>query len=216
MENYPLAIADDLLATGAFKISLSPLFTWTSGIQSPVYCDLRALISDVTARRTIVEAFQNMYPSIKFADVIAGTATAGIPWAAWLAEALGKPMVYIRGAAKEHGTKKRIEGSLKPGQKVVLVEDHVSTGGSSISAVEALRTEGQAIVDTIVAINTYELQKASEQFAVAQVNVFTLTNFTVILSAARAKGLIDEAQEALLADFRIDPATWAGKHGLLA
>ncbi|MFA4814979.1 MAG: orotate phosphoribosyltransferase [Candidatus Gracilibacteria bacterium] len=214
MENYSLSIAEDLLATGAFKISLKPLFVWTSGIQSPVYCDLRALISDVNARRLIVEAFQQMYPGIKDADVIAGTATAGIPWAAWLAEALGKPMVYIRSAAKEHGTKKRIEGDLKPGQKVVLVEDHISTGGSSLSAVEALRTEGQASVDTIVAINTYELQKAKEQFEIAKINVFTLTNFSIILSAAKKQGLIDDAKEALLADFRTDPAAWAGKHKL--
>lgn len=214
MENFPLQIAEDLLTTGAFKISLDPLYTWTSGLQSPVYCDLRALISSVSARRIIVEAFQKMYPSIANADTIAGTATAGIPWAAWIAEALGKPMVYIRGAAKEHGTKKRIEGDLKPGSKVVLVEDHISTGGSSISAVEAIREEGQAIVDTIVAINTYELQKAKDQFEAAKVNVFTLTNFTVILSAAKARGLIDDAKEALLLDFRTDPAAWAGKHGL--
>lgn len=214
MENFPLQIAEDLLATGAFKISLDPLYTWTSGIKSPVYCDLRALISSVNARRIIVEAFQKMYPSVADADVIAGTATAGIPWAAWLAEALGKPMVYIRSAAKEHGTKKRIEGDLKPGSKVVLVEDHISTGGSSISAVEALRTEGQATVDSIVAINTYELQKAKDQFEAAKVNVFTLTNFTVILSAAKARGLIDDAKEALLLDFRTDPAAWAEKHGL--
>lgn len=214
MENYPLGIAQDLLATGAFKISLDPLFTWTSGIKSPVYCDLRALISNVAARRLIIEAFATMYPSIKDADVIAGTATAGIPWAAWLAEALGKPMIYIRSKPKEHGTQKRIEGALKPGQKVVLVEDHISTGGSSISALEAIREEGQCQADTIVAINTYELQKAKDQFAAANVNVFTLTNFTVILSAAKDQGLIDEAKETLLADFRTDPATWAGKHNL--
>ncbi|MFA6024139.1 MAG: orotate phosphoribosyltransferase [Candidatus Gracilibacteria bacterium] len=214
MENYPLSIAQDLLATGAFKISLDPLFTWTSGLRSPVYCDLRALISNVEARRNITEAFQKMYPGVAAADVIAGTATAGIPWAAWLAEALGKPMVYIRGAAKEHGTKKRIEGSLIPGQKVVLVEDHISTGGSSISAVEALRTEGQALVDTIVAINTYELQKSKDQFEAAGLTVFTLTNFTVILSAAKDLGLIDSEKEMILADFRNDPASWAEKHGL--
>jgi orotate phosphoribosyltransferase len=214
MENYPLAIAQDLIASGAFKISLDPLFTWTTGIKSPVYCDLRALISRVETRKMITEAFQKMFPHVADADVIAGTATAGIPWAAWLAEALGKPMVYIRSAAKEHGTKKRIEGELKPGQKVVLVEDHVSTGSSSISAVEALRTEGQALVDTIVAINTYELTKAAEQFAAAQVQVYTLTNFTTILMAAKQQGMIDDAKEVLLADFRTDPAAWAGKHNL--
>jgi orotate phosphoribosyltransferase len=213
METYSLTIAQDLLASGAFKISLDPLFTWTSGLKSPVYCDLRALISNVQSRRFITESFKNASATVE-ADVIAGTATAGIPWAAWLAEALGKPMVYIRSAAKEHGTKKRIEGDLKPGQRVLLVEDHISTGGSSISAVEALRTEGQAVVDTIVAINTYELQKAKEQFEAAKVNVFTLTNFTAILMAAKQQGLIDESKEALLLDFRNDPATWAGKHNL--
>lgn len=214
MENYPQTIAEELLNTGAFKISLDPLFTWTSGIKSPVYCDLRALISSVQARRTIVEAFQKMFPILSDADVIAGTATAGIPWAAWLAEALGKPMVYVRGAAKEHGTKKRIEGDLKLGMKVALIEDHISTGGSSVSAVEALRTEGGAIVDTIFAINTYQLKKADETFAAAGITIRTLINYSIILSVAKEKGLIDVEKETLLADFRNDPATWAGKHNL--
>lgn len=213
MENYPRQIAEDLLHSGAFKISLDPLFTWTSGIKSPVYCDLRALISSVDTRRIIIEAFQKMFASLPTYDVIAGTATAGIPWAAWLAEALGKPMIYVRGAAKEHGTKKRIEGDLKPGQKVALIEDHISTGGSSVSAVEALRTEGGALMDSIFAINTYELKKAEEAFAAAQVSVFTLINYSIILQVAKDQGLIDAEKEALLADFRMDPATWAGKHG---
>lgn len=214
MENYPLFVAEELLNTGAFKISFDPLFTWTSGIKSPVYCDLRALISNVNTRRVIVEAFQQLYPVIRDADVIAGTATAGIPWAAWLAEALGKPMVYVRSAAKEHGTKKRIEGELAPGMKVVLVEDHISTGGSSISAVEALRTEGQATVDMIVAINTYEMSKADTAFAEAKIQIRTITNFTTILSAARAKGTITPEQETALLEFRNDPASWVGKQGL--
>lgn len=214
MENYPLFVAEELLSTGAFKISFDPLFTWTSGIKSPVYCDLRALISNVNTRRVIVEAFQKMFPLVMDADVIAGTATAGIPWAAWLAEALGKPMVYVRSAAKEHGTKKRIEGALTPGQKVVLVEDHISTGGSSISAVEALRTEGQATVDMIVAINTYEMSKADAAFAEAKIQIRTITNFTAILTASKAKGTITPEQETALLEFRNDPASWAGKQGL--
>jgi orotate phosphoribosyltransferase len=214
MENYPLSVAEELLAMGAFKISFDPLFTWTTGLKSPVYCDLRALISNVKARCTIVEAFQKLYPMVMDADVIAGTATAGIPWAAWLAEALGKPMVYVRSAAKEHGTKKRIEGDLPPGKKVLLVEDHISTGSSSISAVEALRTEGQAVVDTIVAINTYEMAKATAAFAEAKIQIRTVTNFTTILQAAKAQGLIDDAKVGQLLAFRENPAEWASKQGL--
>src|SRR3989344_8038580 len=101
MENYPRMVAEALLDSGAFKISFDPLFTWASGIKSPIYCDLRALISDVTARNEIIEAFITMMPNVKFADVIAGTATAGIPWATLLAKELGKPMIYVRGESKD-------------------------------------------------------------------------------------------------------------------
>lgn len=205
-------IAQALLRSGAFKISLDPLFIWTSGIKSPVYCDLRALISDVEMRRTITEAFVKMKEDWSPVEVIAGTATAGIPWAAWVAEAVGKPMVYIRSAAKEHGTKKRIEGQLEPQRRrVLLVEDHISTGGSSLSAIEALRVEGAALAAEIFAINTYELQKAEEAFAAAQVGVETITNYTTILQVAKEQGLIDSEKEALLAEFRKDPAGWAGR-----
>lgn len=212
--DYATHVAEALLDQGAFKISLDPLFTWTSGLRSPVYCDLRALISDVEARRVIVEAFMAMKTDWSTVDVIAGTATAGIPWAAWLAEAVGKPMVYVRSAAKEHGTKKRIEGALKLGQRVLLVEDHISTGGSSVSAVQSLREEGGATVDEIFGINSYQLAKADETFATAAVRVNTLTNYSVILQVAKGRGVIDDAKEALLSDFRKDPAGWAERSGL--
>lgn len=207
-------VAEALLLNGAFKISLNPLFTWASGIKSPVYCDLRALISDPVVRKSIVEAFKNMKSDWSQVDYIAGTSTAGIPWAAWLADALDKPMVYVRGESKDHGTKKRIEGFLPAGKRAVLIEDHVSTGGSSVSAVEALRTEGGATVDEILAINSYQLKKADEQFEAASVKVSTITNYPTILQVAKEKNLITEENETLLADFRTDPATWAEKHGL--
>ncbi|MFA5792520.1 MAG: orotate phosphoribosyltransferase [Candidatus Gracilibacteria bacterium] len=207
-------VAEALLNNGAFKISLSPLFTWASGIKSPVYCDLRALISDPVVRKSIVEAFKNMKADWSQVDYVAGTATAGIPWAAWLAEAIEKPMVYVRGEAKDHGTKKRIEGFLPQGKRVVLIEDHISTGGSSVSAVEALRTEGLATVDEILAINSYQLKKADDMFASASIKTTTITDYPTILSVAKEKGLITEENETLLADFRTDPATWAEKHGL--
>ncbi len=207
-------IAQALLDSGAVKISLDPLFTWASGIRSPIYCDLRALISDVPTRRMIVAAFKQLREEWMDIDGIAGTATAGIPWAAWLAEAVGKPMVYVRSSAKDHGTRKRIEGALKPGQRFLLVEDHISTGGSSVSAVEALRQEGGVIVEEVLAINTYQLAKADETFAAAGLKVQTLTNYGVILSVAKERGLLDEAKTAMLAEFRSDPAIWADKHGL--
>lgn len=200
-------VAKYLLKAGAFKVSLNPLFTWTSGIKSPVYCDLRALISDVEARNEIVAAFVEMIPSD--VEVIAGTATAGIPWAAWIADKMKKPMIYIRGEAKEHGTKKRIEGMLLPGQKVALIEDHISTGKSSISAINALREEGASVVDEVFAINTYEMAVSAEVYKVAGVKVSTVTNYSVILGES---GLSPEKIEMLM-DFRNDPASWAGKHG---
>lgn len=201
-------VADYLLKAGAFKVSLEPLFTWTSGIKSPVYCDLRALISDVAAREEIVTAFVEMIP--KDVEVIAGTATAGIPWAAWIAEKMKKSMIYIRGEAKEHGTKKRIEGMLAAGQKVALIEDHISTGKSSISAIKALREECAAVVDHVFAINTYEMAVARKVYEEAGVKVSTVTNYTVILGQS---GLPTDKVEMLM-DFRNDPAGWAGKHGL--
>lgn len=204
-------VAESLLKVGAFKISMNPLFTWTSGIKSPVYCDLRALISDVEARNEIVTAFCELVPEC---DVIAGTATAGIPWAAWIADKLGKSMIYVRGEAKEHGTKKRIEGMLIAGQKVVLIEDHISTGKSSISAIKALREEGGAIVDNVIAINSYELVTADTVYKDANVKVSTITNYSKILEVAKSQGVIDDEKEKMLADFRVDPSSWAGKHGL--
>ena len=201
-------IAKALLDCGAFKISLDPLFTWTSGIKSPVYCDLRALISDVETRRVIVDAFAELLKDQNF-DVIAGTATAGIPWAAWIAEKLNKPMVYVRSEAKAHGTQKRVEGFLEKGARVALIEDHISTGKSSVAAVEALRTEADAQVDSIFAINTYELKKAAETFAAAGVSIQTVTNYSVILEVAKEAGKITEENVQLLKKFQEDPAAWA-------
>lgn len=214
MDTVAIQVAEALLKAGAFKISLSPLFTWTSGIKSPVYCDLRALNSDVSARRAIVDAFVTL-PHIAEADYIAGTATAAITWAAWIAEKLGKPMVYVRSQAKEHGTKKRIEGLLPSGQHVALIEDLISTGGSSLSSVEALREESDAIVSRVYAISTYGMQVARDQFSNAGIDVYTITHYEVILSVARQQGLITTEEEEMIRTFRDDPKNWAEKQGLL-
>lgn len=206
------SVASALLKAQAFKVSMDPLFTWTSGLKSPVYCDLRALNSDVEGRRLIVDELVKMIP--EDVDVIAGTATAGISWAAWVAEKMGKPMVYVRGKSKEHGTKKQVEGIVPNGAKVVVVEDHISTGGSSIVSVEALKNECSAVVDMVLAINTYGLDKAAANFEGANIILKTVTNYDVILDVAEADGSITAEQKVQLKDFTADMGGWAERHGL--
>lgn len=198
--DYKKNIAKSLLKAGAFKISFDPLFTWTSGIKSPVYCDLRALISDVDARSQIISAFLELLPA--GVDVIAGIAIAGIPWAAWIAEKAALPMVYVRSEAKEHGTKRRIEGILSAGQKVVLIEDHISTGKSSVSAIAALREEAGAVVENVLAINTYELAAAKKVYEEIGVVISTITNYSTILEVAQESGLIDSTNLNTLLEFK--------------
>ncbi|MBT4384752.1 orotate phosphoribosyltransferase [Candidatus Peregrinibacteria bacterium] len=205
-------VAAALLDAKAFKVSMDPLFTWTSGLKSPVYCDLRALNADVEGRRLIVDELVKLVP--EDVDVIAGTATAGISWAAWVAEKMSKPMVYVRSKPKEHGAKKQVEGFVDNGAKVVMIEDLISTGGSSIRTVQALRDECDAVVTKVVAINTYEMAKATANFAEAGLELETVTTSPTIFAVARERGVITEEQEAMLQDFGSAPAEWAGKHGL--
>src|SRR3990167_7306646 len=156
-------IAEFLLSIGAVKLSPREPFTWTSGIKSPIYCDNRMIYSHPEARDVVVNALKERVHTLHVPpDVIAGTATAAIGWAALVADRMKLPFVYVRAKAKEHGAKKRIEGDLRPGKHVVVVEDLISTGGSSISTVQALREEGQATVSDVVAIFTYEFLAATE------------------------------------------------------
>ena len=207
------AIAEALLDTGAFKISMDPLFTWSSGIKSPVYCDLRSLNSNVRIRRQIVDAFVELINADEV-DVIAGTSTAGIAWAAWVAEKLDKPMVYVRGTSKGHGTKKRVEGGMEAGQRVLVIEDLISTGGSSINTVKALREDCEAIVTDVLAITTYEMKKADIAFADLNVQAQTLTDFSTLLSVVVDRGVFSDDQLMLLKDFSSDPAGWAERNSL--
>lgn len=200
-------VAEELLKAEAVKISLDPPFTWASGIKSPIYCDNRVLISFPEIRELIVSEFIVQIDHLK-PDVIAGTATAGIPWAAFVAYQMKLPMVYVRPEPKAHGAGKQIEGKLEPNKKVVLVEDLISTGGSSIKAATALRNEGQASVDHIVAIVTYEMQKAQENFSNAGIELKTLTDFSHILQAVKAEGYLQENQVDLVLEFSKDPANW--------
>ena len=158
-------IAEALLKINAVKVKIDPPFRWVSGIYSPVYCDNRLLISYPEQRKAVVEGFKQIIQEKNLTpDVIAGTATAAIPWAAFVAYDLNLPMVYIRPEKKEHGAGKQIEGVIQEGQKVLIIEDLISTGGSSIKAAEAVKTEAKGVVTDILAIVTWELQKATDRF----------------------------------------------------
>ncbi|MCK4714016.1 MAG: orotate phosphoribosyltransferase, partial [Candidatus Aenigmarchaeota archaeon] len=183
-------IAKLLLKTKAVTLSTSKPFTWASGIHSPIYTDNRVLLSHPIERRVVIDAFveeiQNECPDF---DVIAGVATSGIPWASWVAEEMDKPLVYVRGKKKDHGRENLIEGRLEKGRKVVVIEDLISTGGSSVSAVEAIRQAG-AEVSHCFAIFTYGLKKSVETFKNADCKLITLTDFSTLAELASETGYI--------------------------
>ncbi len=188
-------IAEFLLSVGAVRLSPDEPFTWASGIKSPIYCDNRMIYSHPDARDFIVDALVSRVRALHVPpDVIAGTATAAIGWAALVADRMKLPFIYVRSQAKEHGTKKRIEGDLKPDRHVVVVEDLISTGGSSMSTVEAVRDEGQASVSDIVSIFSYEFLSAVEKAQEQRVMLHPLTSITMLLSVAIQQDRITEEQ----------------------
>lgn len=202
-------IAELLLNIGAVKLSVDPPFTWVSGIKSPVYCDNRMLYSHPDARKFVVDAFVSRVNSLSVPpDVIAGTATAAIGWAALVADRLRLPFVYVRAKAKDHGTKKLIEGDLKPEKHVVLIEDLLSTGGSAVSSVAALRDEGKATVSDVVAIFSYELVAGLEKAQIAQVHLHPLSSFSVLLDVASAQGRLSDEHIEAARTFIRDPEHW--------
>lgn len=203
-------IAQILLQTKAVKISLNPPFTWVSGIKSPIYCDNRILISFPGKRETIVKAFCELVKPLK-PDCIAGTATAGIPWASFVAYELNLPMVYVRPEPKMHGAGKQIEGWLPEGQKVVLVEDLISTGGSSIKVANVLKEQGKVQVQAVLAIVTYELAASKKAFDTAKIPISTLTTFTTLINEVKKQGYLKDEDVKAVLEFREDPEQWWGK-----
>ncbi|OIO55152.1 orotate phosphoribosyltransferase [Candidatus Peregrinibacteria bacterium CG1_02_54_53] len=202
-------IAELLLNIGAVKLSVDPPFTWTSGIKSPIYCDNRMLYSHPEARKFVVDAFVSRVHSLTVPpDAIAGTAMAAIGWAALVADRLNLPFVYVRAKAKEHGTKKLIEGDLRPEKHVVLIEDLLSTGGSAVSSVEALRDEGKATLSDVVAIFSYELLEATEKAQIAQVHLHPLSTFSLLLDVASGQGRLPEADIETARRFIRGPENW--------
>ena len=197
-------IAKGMLKVGAVELNATDLFTWASGIKSPIYCDTRLTISDVVVRKQIAnglaETIKQFFPET---EVVAGTATAGIPHAAWVSDVLQLPMVYVRSKAKGHGRGKQIEGKFSEGQKVVVVEDIISTGGSSITAVEALREAGCEVVG-VVCVYTYNLPKAEQAFEETGVKYVSLTNFDYLVEAAIETNQLQETDIPFLTKWHRD------------
>ena len=207
-------IAANLLKREAVKVKIDPPFSWVSGIKSPVYCDNRKMIAFPEERKAVVEGFKKIIEEKGLVfDVIGGTATAAIPWAAFLAYDLGVPMIYIRPEKKEHGAGKQIEGHLEKGQKVLIVEDLISTGGSSVKAAEAVREEGGCTVDEILSIVTWEIPKAVTRFVEANITLHTLTDYTNIIGFAAEEGIIPADQLEVVLKFKENPAEWGEKMG---
>ena len=212
MNNIETLIAKDLLSIKAVFFRPNEPFTWASGIKSPVYCDNRLTLTDVKVRTDVetalAETIKKEYPEV---EVLMGTSTAGIAHAAITGHLLGLPMGYVRSGAKDHGRGNQIEGKLEKGQKVVVVEDLISTGGSVIEVVEVLREAGAEVLG-IVSIFTYGMQKGLDRLAAANVKNVSLTNFDAIAQIAADEKYIEESDVARLIAFRNNPSdeSWIG------
>lgn len=204
--NIAAVVADELLSIGAVFLSPDKPFTWASGIKSPIYCDNRLTLTAPDVRNNIenslAEIIRTDYPE---AEVLMGTSTAGIAHAAITGHILGLPMGYVRSSAKDHGRGNQIEGKLETGQKVVVVEDLISTGGSVIDVVEALREAGAEVLG-IVSIFTYGMQKSIDRLADAKVKNISLTDFDTVVHVAAEKNIIKPGDIARLIAFRNNPS----------
>ncbi len=208
MDNLKKDFAQRLLAIKAIKLQPNNPFTWASGWKSPFYCDNRKTLSYPELRNYVklelTHAILEHFPDV---EAVAGVATGAIPQGALVADALHLPFVYVRSKPKDHGLENLIEGELKPGAKVVVVEDLISTGGSSLKAVEAIRRNGSEVVG-MVASYTYGFPVAKKAFEEAGVTLVTLTDYEHVVAIARETGYIAESDIQLLDDWRKDPANW--------
>jgi orotate phosphoribosyltransferase len=201
-------VASTLLNIGAIQLRPQQPFTWSSGWKSPIYCDNRLALSYPQARtfikESLVKLIQKEFPQV---EVIAGVATAGIPQGALVADALELPFVYVRSKPKEHGMSNMIEGKITPGQKVVIIEDLISTGGSSLKVADALRESGFEVLG-MAAIFTYAFETATQNFAAKQVLLFCLSNYHILLEQAVAGKFIASSEIASLQEWRTNPGQW--------
>jgi orotate phosphoribosyltransferase len=201
-------VAEFLLQIKAIKLQPNHPFTWASGWKSPIYCDNRITLSHPSVRtyirQKLTQLIQEEYGAV---DVIAGVATAGIPQGVLVAQELGLPFIYVRSKAKEHGTGSLIEGEIVPGQRVVVIEDLISTGKSSLQAVEALRSAGLSVAG-LVAIFTYGFKQADENFAAAKCRYSTLSNYPALIEYAAEHSFIPKSDLEFLNTWKENPAEW--------
>lgn len=211
--DYKKQIAKLLLDIKAVFFRPGEVFIWASGIKSPIYCDNRLALSDVSVRNEIETAIaQTIKENFAGAEILMGTSTAGIPHAAIASHLLGLPMGYVRTGAKDHGRKNKIEGRLAPGQKAVVVEDLISTGGSVIDVVETLREAGADVLG-VVSIFTYNMAKGIERLEKAGIKNISLTNFDTVVEVGVESGYIEKADVPKLMAFRDNPSdeSWIWK-----
>ena len=208
MENCAKKVAEYLLQIKAIKLQPSNPFTWASGWKSPIYCDNRRILSYPVVRSFVRDSFESiinvLYPD---AEMIAGVATGAIAHGVLIADKLGLPFIYVRSEAKGHGLGNQIEGYYEKEQKVVVIEDLISTGGSSLTAVRALR-EAECDVMGMIAIFTYGFSKATDGFAAEKCNLNTLSNYNTLVEIAVESGYIGQREVDTLKKWRIDPSNW--------
>jgi len=207
----PRDLAGCLLDVGAVRLQPLDPFTWASGLKSPIYCDNRQLMGFPQVRDQIVEALV-VQSSLLQPTLIAGAATAGVPWAAMVADRLKLPLAYVRPTPKNHGMGRQVEGPLAKGHRVVLIEDLISTGMSSLKCAEALRAEG-ADVPAVLALFSYGLPQAEAAFHAARIEIAVLSSFEVLSIEAETRGIMDAAGSAALKAWRSDTVAWSRAHG---
>lgn len=208
MDNLKTIFAEKLLKVKAIKLQPTNPFTWASGWKSPFYCDNRKTLAFPDLRSFVkIELTRIILENFPEVDAVAGVATGAIAQGALVADAMGKPFAYVRSKPKDHGMENLIEGDLQPGMKVVVVEDLISTGGSSLKAVDALRKAGCEVVG-MVASYTYGFPVAEQAFADANVKLITLTNYEAVVEVAQQTGYIKESEVSMLHEWRKDPAHW--------
>jgi orotate phosphoribosyltransferase len=203
-------IAEKLLQVSAVRLNLKEPFTWASGWKSPIYCDNRRVLSYPFARDYIKSELCNIvFDKFPGAELLAGVATAGIAWGAMTADQLKLPYIYVRPKPKEHGLGNQIEGYFEKGQKTVVIEDLVSTGKSSLQVVDVLKEAGLDVIG-MVSIFTYGFPVATEAFAKAGIEYYSLTNYPSLIELAVNKGNVSEKEQEILLKWRDDPANWKG------
>jgi orotate phosphoribosyltransferase len=204
---HSTVFAKNLLQIKAIQINLQNLFVWASGIHSPIYCDNRISLSYPDVREQIIASLLDIVKKYENVDYIAGVATAGIPWGILIADRMKKPFIYIRAEAKSHGRKNQIEGELINGKSVLIIEDLISTGGSSIKAVEAVRNNG-CEVSGVISLFDYKLEAARKNFENISCNFESICDFDILINEARKLSYITEKEHETIKNWKTDPENW--------